>query len=379
MSSPTVAPSTADVASALDPVPTGAPSPSIPAGAPSRTVPIRPNEQHGRRLTAAFDALDGFPAMGESRVRLVAALDADPIDVAAVVAAIETDLGLGLTVLRTANRMEGRVGRVATIPAAVDALGMASLRTIADRIRTVDFFDRGGVWGREADAYRRHAAAVQSAVHRIAAVTEAVDTDLLVTAALLHDVGRLVLRRAHSGYAQTIMGRDVAPEERLLAERRELGVDHALVGGVLARRWGLPRDLARIVERHHSDDDGRQIGVLRLADMLAHHAHGGEVSPPLLMKAARRVDVDAATLRALLYDQAVGGPKRTRSATPCPLSDREMDVLRRLAAGRVYKQIAGELGLSTSTVRTHLHNMYGKLGARDRAQAVLIAVERGWL
>ena len=53
-------------------------------------------------------------------------------------------------------------------------------------------------------------------------------------------------------------------------------------------------------------------------------------------------------------------------------------MLRRLAEGKVYKQIAHELALSTSTVRTHLHNIYGKLGAVDRAQAVLIATERGW-
>ena len=47
-------------------------------------------------------------------------------------------------------------------------------------------------------------------------------------------------------------------------------------------------------------------------------------------------------------------------------------MLQRLAEGKVYKQIAHELTLSTSTVRTHLHNIYGKLGAVDRAQAVLI-------
>ena len=61
------------------------------------------------------------------------------------------------------------------------------------------------------------------------------------------------------------------------------------------------------------------------------------------------------------------------------MSAREVEVLRRLAKGMVYKQIAAELGLSTSTVRTHLHNVYGKLGAMDRAQAVLIATERGWI
>ena len=71
--------------------------------------------------------------------------------------------------------------------------------------------------------------------------------------------------------------------------------------------------------------------------------------------------------------------QRTRQIDPCPLSTREVEVLKRLAEGKVYKQIAHELALSTSTVRTHLHNIYGKLGAVDRAQAVLMATERGWL
>jgi DNA-binding NarL/FixJ family response regulator len=68
-----------------------------------------------------------------------------------------------------------------------------------------------------------------------------------------------------------------------------------------------------------------------------------------------------------------------RPAGDCPLSTRELEVLRRLARGMLYKQIASELGLSSSTVRSHLHNVYDKVGARDRAQAVLIATERGWI
>jgi len=87
----------------------------------------------------------------------------------------------------------------------------------------------------------------------------------------------------------------------------------------------------------------------------------------------------------LLVDLALGeqpqasGVGRRRVVEACPLSVRERDVLRLLAEGKVYKQIASDLTLSTSTVRTHLHNVYGKLGAVDRAQAVLIATERGWL
>jgi DNA-binding NarL/FixJ family response regulator len=61
------------------------------------------------------------------------------------------------------------------------------------------------------------------------------------------------------------------------------------------------------------------------------------------------------------------------------LSERELAVLRRLAKGSLYKQIAYELAVSVSTVRSHLHNIYGKLYAGDRAQAVLMATKRGWL
>jgi DNA-binding CsgD family transcriptional regulator len=57
-----------------------------------------------------------------------------------------------------------------------------------------------------------------------------------------------------------------------------------------------------------------------------------------------------------------------RATEPSPLSDRETEIIRGLAEGKVYKAIASDLGLSTSTVRTHLHNTYGKLGAVDRAQ-----------
>ena len=66
-------------------------------------------------------------------------------------------------------------------------------------------------------------------------------------------------------------------------------------------------------------------------------------------------------------------------AQPSPLSDRERDALRGLAEGKVYKEIASDLGLSASTVRSHLSSAYAKLDVSDRAQAVLLAAERGWL
>ena len=64
---------------------------------------------------------------------------------------------------------------------------------------------------------------------------------------------------------------------------------------------------------------------------------------------------------------------------PVLIESRELDVLRHLSEGMVYKQIASEMQLSVSTIRTHLHNVYGKIGAVDRALAVLTARDRGWI
>ena len=189
-----------------------------------------------------------------------------------------------------------------------------------------------------------------------------------------------MLVQAYPGYPGQIHTTARTPEQRIHAERRELGIDHALVGGVMARRWGLPQQLAAAIEHHHADDATGEAALVRLADMLAHYAQGQAIAPDQLLAVARRVGPrPAGPARGALRASRPAARPAQRSTTPCPLSARELEVLKRLAEGKVYKQIALELGLSTSTVRTHLHNVYGKLGAVDRAQAVLIASERGWL
>lgn len=59
------------------------------------------------------------------------------------------------------------------------------------------------------------------------------------------------------------------------------------------------------------------------------------------------------------------------------LSAREVEVLREVSAGRANKQVAGKLGLSEETVKTHMRNILAKLNAQDRTHAVVIALERG--
>ena len=339
------------------------------------------NEGHGRRLTAAFEALEAYPVLVESRNRILRLFeDGDPSS-ADLVGAVEGDVSLSVTVVRLANQVDGPDrGRIDSAVAGVEVLTAQSVHAIASRARTFDFFERTAVWQGIPERFRLHAVATQRAADRLAREIGYEDRDRLMITSLLHDIGKLVLTHAYPGYPSQVHGDARTPEERLQRERRELGVDHALVGGVLARRWGMPRSIASVIERHHAEDAEGEAALVRLADMLAHYVLGGTVAPSELLAAARTVGISPASLRTVMYDLPLptsGG--RPRQVDPCPMSTREIDVLRRLAKGMVYKQIASELGLSTSTVRTHLHNVYGKLGAMDRAQAVLIATERGWI
>lgn len=64
---------------------------------------------------------------------------------------------------------------------------------------------------------------------------------------------------------------------------------------------------------------------------------------------------------------------------PAPLTDRELDVLRLIAAGCSNKEVAAELGLRPKTVMHHSSHIYRKLGVRSRAEATTEAWKRGLL
>jgi DNA-binding NarL/FixJ family response regulator len=77
----------------------------------------------------------------------------------------------------------------------------------------------------------------------------------------------------------------------------------------------------------------------------------------------------AARLLAAAVDVAAVADVRAAELTP-----REAEVLTLIARGKSNTEIAGELFVSAATVKTHINNLFAKIGARDRAQAVRYAL-----
>lgn len=60
------------------------------------------------------------------------------------------------------------------------------------------------------------------------------------------------------------------------------------------------------------------------------------------------------------------------------LTDRELEVLKTVAAGNSNKIVADRLGITEETVKTHMRSVLSKLSANDRTHAVTIALKRGY-
>ncbi|MBC6458460.1 response regulator transcription factor [Actinomadura sp. HBU206391] len=115
-----------------------------------------------------------------------------------------------------------------------------------------------------------------------------------------------------------------------------------------------PRDLRRAVKSHI-------LGFV-LTD----------VEPEALADAVRRVARGERVLDSELAFAAL-------DAEQSPLTPRELEVLEAAAEGTPPEEIAAQLYLSVRTVRNHLSRVTSKTGARNRVDAIRIAIEAGWL
>jgi LuxR family maltose regulon positive regulatory protein len=194
----------------------------------------------------------------------------------------------------------------------------------------------------------------------------------------------------------------VTPARILLAEGRATGdagllrqAERALdIAGQLAEGHGVGwlRLRVLILRALLADAVGdRTAAQGRLAAAVAHAEPEGVTRPFLdegepmaaLLADLRAAAWDRRSPAAFLATLLAGFPGHAaephRTGLIEPLTGRELDVLRLLAAGRSNAEMAAELFVEPSTVKTHLIHLYGKLGAHSRTQAVARARALGLL
>jgi HD-GYP domain-containing protein (c-di-GMP phosphodiesterase class II) len=209
----------------------------------------------------------------------------------------------------------------------------------------------------------------------------AIDAQLVHRAGLLHDLGRVAV--------PTGIWERPGP---LRSEEWELVRLHPYQSGRILDRSPVLAPFGLLASRHHErvDGSGYPAGVraaeldpaaclLAAADVLHALGEARPHRPALGLSEASKVlsglRLDRDMIRAVL--DAAGGPPPDLPPLPADLTERELEVLRRLVAGRTKREIAADLVISQSTVHTHTVHIYAKCDVSTRAGLAMFAMQHG--
>ncbi|HZS01987.1 MAG TPA: response regulator [Chloroflexota bacterium] len=216
-----------------------------------------------------------LPSCPRVYTALSAALADPDTSISDVVAIIEQDMALAARCVQLANSAYfGLARHTASIHEAILYLGLDTVKSITlSAAIGRQFSVRRVPHGLDAEQLQRHALLAAGLVARL--LPERSLADYAVTAALVHDIGILVLASCLPEQFERIAR--LAQEQQLTwraAEQACLGVTHAELGAYLLGLWGLPPVIVRGVAQHHAlptptDDETYLATALYLADHLA--------------------------------------------------------------------------------------------------------------
>jgi putative nucleotidyltransferase with HDIG domain len=187
------------------------------------------------------------------------------------------DPSFTVRLLRVANSsFYGLSSTVDTVHKAVAIIGTSQIRSLALATSVASTFDGLPNTLVSMEHFWRHSLYCALAARILAKKAGRCDPDAVFTAALLHDIGELVIfnRLPQQAKESLLLVLDSADELPVyLAERQIMGCDHAQVGGELARQWKLPPMLAECIEYHHSIQPDlrfpREVALVHIANILA--------------------------------------------------------------------------------------------------------------
>jgi HD-GYP domain-containing protein (c-di-GMP phosphodiesterase class II)/DNA-binding CsgD family transcriptional regulator len=226
-----------------------------------------------------------------------------------------------------------------------------------------------------------HSRGVAALARAAAGLTSPADATAAYRAGLLHDLGRVAVPA----------GVWERPGPLRAGEWEQVRLHPYHTGRILARSAVLA-PLGLIACRHHErvNGSGYPAGIggaeldtaaclLAAADVYQALGEARPHRPALEPAEAARVlaglPLDRAAVRAVL--DAAGASSTVLPSLPAGLTERELDVLRLLAAGRTKPQIAADLVISPSTVHTHTVHIYAKCDVSTRAGLAMFAMRHG--
>jgi two-component system cell cycle response regulator len=207
------------------------------------------------QLLQRVKSCPNLPSMPAIAVEVLELTKDDTVDISQIAGLVSRDPAMAAKILKTANSsFYGCSQRVATMSQALMILGLNSVKTLVLGFSLVNNLSRGQAKGFDHRAYWKRSIYAATAARALAPRAGVAELEEAFLAALLADVGVLVLDlTVGEAYGATTV-RAASHEDLPAVEAADLGGTHAEVGGLIAEKWRLPALLAGPIAHHHDRD-----------------------------------------------------------------------------------------------------------------------------
>jgi len=227
-----------------------------------------------RELKLILDDVKSFPSMPAAALKLLTLLKDENTSNAQIEQILRYEPGLTANILKLTNSaFFGLPTKIGSIRQAILMIGWKKLTQIVLTSCVSAIIDKpvqgydlsaGDLW--------RHSVAVSVASETLAKELKLPVSEEVFTAALLHDVGKMVLGRYVKEDIAVIDGEEMRDVPFEQVERSMFGIDHAEIGANILRRWSFPPAMISAVRWHHEPDSAPRpspmIDVVHVADVL---------------------------------------------------------------------------------------------------------------
>ena len=229
---------------------------------------------YSQDLSGLVDSISDLPSF-PGAIQRASALVQDPRASAADLAAvIEIDPALTARVLRVTNSaFYGLSGQISTVKDGVVVLGFSAVRTLAVAVSAMKMFtiETSACFNHE--QFWMHSACCAVVAQRLVKRSSFRLADDAFTAALLHDMGKIVLDQyAHDDFVRLLFVQKKDGRLDTQTERKLFNTDHAELGRKLTERWHLPPSLSQSIGWHHDGlhaADGKTLAMVsQVADYI---------------------------------------------------------------------------------------------------------------
>lgn len=205
---------------------------------------------------------ENVPALPVFAQKLVSLTSSGASTIKEITEQIKMDQGISSKLMRLVNSSFYVLRQqVTSIDRAAVLLGFQTLKNIALAVTTASYYNKQfKMYGTTGDELWVHAYTVALIAEELAKKAQ-MDPDEMFLSGLFHDIGKTVM-----------VDFLVQPVSDIAGEKRQLGIDHAEVAGMIVKRWQLPDTMHDAVRHHHTADLSINSKIIFVANRFAHAA-----------------------------------------------------------------------------------------------------------